>query len=75
MYNCPLTDSFNAPSLSDLLITATEQLETMRRDSELERLTVSQEMVTPPPTITAHSKECDKVLLSLIAYTVLVLFL
>ena len=57
MYSGPLKDTLNAPTLTQLLVTAVEELETLRKEETLQRQTAVKEMI-PPPTATTNS---DKV--------------
>ena len=58
MYHQPLGDGLKAPCLTELLVTATEELEALRREGERERKIVGKD-ISPAPITT--SEEQDKV--------------
>lgn len=64
MYREPLPDSSNVSCLSDLLLTATEELKALRRESQIQRDQMSKEISIQPPSTT--SQEQDNVCVTIV---------
>lgn len=57
MYHEPLPDSSYVSCLSDLLLTATEELKMLRRESQLQRDQMSEEISIQPSSTTSQEQD------------------